>query len=618
MAAVATGADRHGAARAVLEKHARLIDIQCQREKEELGVLKVQRLTRWLILAAVLALLIGLASAIWIAARSNSLVIEPFEVPPALAQRGLNGRVVSARVLDQLAELQRSTESMRGEKSYADNWQDDIKLAIPDTGISLGEAWRTLKAWLGEETRIGGEIFQTPTGFAISTRAGPLSGGTINGEDGDIDRLIREAARSIYKVTQPYRYAISLPEERKAETMAILTPLTGDPSEMERKWAFNGLAVMYRTEGDLHRSLAMTRQALAIDPELLPALGNMVHGQYRLGHEEAASRAVGAFEAAFQHAANGDYDPRISRANLVNTQQLLATMLRDPIASERYALEMEKLGTTSSFGTDAGLARADAAGVRHDHQRAAQLIGRMMSNVGPEQAIGLRYAAAVAALNRAADLRDPTQLAAIVAALERASIRRPGAENPQSYRLLRRAEHAIAYGRAGMAAAARSIAFDLPADCYDCVRARGWAAMAAGDRDGAPRWFSEAVRQGPSLPPAYLDLGEARLIAGDAAGALAEAREAAGRAANWSDPAKLAGDALVALGRVDEAERQYAAAAALAPRWGELHLRWADALWRLGRRDEARAKLAAAAGMELGPAGGRQLARMQAKAARRA
>ena len=36
MHALATDADQHGVARAVLEKHARLIDIQCKREHEEL------------------------------------------------------------------------------------------------------------------------------------------------------------------------------------------------------------------------------------------------------------------------------------------------------------------------------------------------------------------------------------------------------------------------------------------------------------------------------------------------------------------------------------------------------------------------------------------------------
>ncbi len=46
MKAVATGVDRHSAARAVLEKHASLIDIQCHREREELANVRVQRITR--------------------------------------------------------------------------------------------------------------------------------------------------------------------------------------------------------------------------------------------------------------------------------------------------------------------------------------------------------------------------------------------------------------------------------------------------------------------------------------------------------------------------------------------------------------------------------------------
>jgi hypothetical protein len=617
MTAVATGADRHGAGRAVLEKHARLIDIQCEREKEELGVLRLQRLTRWLILAAVILMIAGLASAIWVAGRSKSLVIEPFEVPPALAQRGLNGRVVSARILDQLAELQRSTESMRGEKSYADNWQDDIKLAIPDTGISLGEAWRTLKGWMGQETRIGGEIVQVPGGLAITTRAGPLSGGTIAGGEGEVDRLIAKAAASIYKVTQPYRYAISRPDDQVGETVRILNQLTSNPSEMERKWAYSGLSVIYRTQNQLGRSLAMAQRALAIDPDLLPALGNLVHAQYRLGHDEAAMRAVAAFEASFRNASNGEYDARISRANLINTQQIAATIRRDPEASERYAAEMDRLGTTSSFAADAGLARADAAALRHDFERADRLIRQLTAVAGPDQAAGLRYAAAVARIRRAGDLRDGGALAAAAAELEAASIRTPGGEAPSSYQRLRDAELAIAYGRSAMAAEAQAMAGALPADCYECVRARGWAAMAGRDWQGAARWFREAARQAPSVPAAFLDLGEALLSGDDPAGAIAQAREAGRLSPNWADPLRLEAQALAASGRIGEAEALYAKAAARAPRWGRLQLEWADSLWRLGRRDQARATLAAAAEMDLGPADARLLAAMRAKAAQR-
>ena len=73
MHALATGADQHGVARAVLEKHARLIDIQCKREREELENVRVQRITRWLILSAVAGLLLAIIGGIYTAVGSEAL-----------------------------------------------------------------------------------------------------------------------------------------------------------------------------------------------------------------------------------------------------------------------------------------------------------------------------------------------------------------------------------------------------------------------------------------------------------------------------------------------------------------------------------------------------------------
>ena len=118
MKALASGADRDGTARALLEKHSRLIDIQCRREREELANVRVQRITRWLILSAVAALLIGSAWAMVSASRSNSLVLEPLSVPPSLVARGLTGKVLSARLLDKLAEFQRGSLTTRAPRSF--------------------------------------------------------------------------------------------------------------------------------------------------------------------------------------------------------------------------------------------------------------------------------------------------------------------------------------------------------------------------------------------------------------------------------------------------------------------------------------------------------------------
>ena len=621
MAAVATGADRHGAARAVLEKHACLIDIQCEREKEELGVLRVQRLTRWLILVAVAALIAGMAALLWNASRSTSLVIEPFEVPPALAQRGLNGKVVSARVLDRLAELQRQTESMRGEKSYANDWQDDIKLAIPQTGVSISEAWRTLKGWLGEETRIGGELVQTPGGIAITTRAGALSGGTVEGAEADFDRLSREAAAALYKVTQPYRYAISLPPERRGETEQMLTALTGDPSPLERKWAYSGLSVHYRSLGEARRSAAMARQALAIDPNLLPAIGNLALAEQALGHDEAAVAGFKGAGPTWSASASKEYDERVSRLNLAMFETRMGERMGDAEMMRRAARALVDAGA-STMAETATFTRAQAASLVHDHSTAARIAARTRGSRDPDEKLREQTLGARLRLAQAVDSRD-----AAAGAAAAAEVLRTGAEGTLIYpdpgvrreALLRTVwpSVAIALGKLGRGAEAARLAAALPTDCYDCLRAKGWAAMAGRDRSGARRWFEAAVRAAPSVPMAYADLGLALLSARDPAGAERHFEAAAEKGPNWADGLKLWGDALALQGRDEEAERKYRAAAQLAPRWGALHIAWGKTLWRTGEAEQARETFRAAQRMDLSRTEQGRLHRVRAAAGAR-
>jgi hypothetical protein len=68
-------------------------------------------------------------------------VIEAFEVPPDLAQRGLTGQVIAKQVLDQISEMEARTSlvSARPANSYSNSWGTDLKIEVPETGISFGE-----------------------------------------------------------------------------------------------------------------------------------------------------------------------------------------------------------------------------------------------------------------------------------------------------------------------------------------------------------------------------------------------------------------------------------------------------------------------------------------------
>jgi hypothetical protein len=142
---------------------------------------------------------------VWDAAHSRGLLIEPFSVPPDMVSRGLTGEVVAAQLLDKLAILGTS-ESSRSTQSYANNWGNDIKVEIPETGVSISELERFLRGWLGHDTRISGEVYRTATGIAVTARAG-ANGATFTGAEGDLDALVQKSAEHVFESTQPYRYA---------------------------------------------------------------------------------------------------------------------------------------------------------------------------------------------------------------------------------------------------------------------------------------------------------------------------------------------------------------------------------------------------------------------------
>lgn len=198
-------------ARRVLLKHEQLMDeqlkhVRLQAFSERMGAgLKLLIGLAGLVLAAVLG------SLVWSASQERGLVIEPFSVPPEFAERGVTGQVVASRLLDRLGSLNAQTYSFREPSTYANNWNGDIKVQIPQTGISVGELRRYLVDWLGKQTTVSGELYRTPDGLSLVARAGTATATPQTGPDERaLDAMIQAAAEQIYATTQPYRYALWL------------------------------------------------------------------------------------------------------------------------------------------------------------------------------------------------------------------------------------------------------------------------------------------------------------------------------------------------------------------------------------------------------------------------
>lgn len=568
MTAAASGKPLPDVARRVLEEQASLIHAQCA----ELRLRQVGERVRaalWAILAvAALGIVLLMIAVVVRAARADALVVQSFRVPPSLVAKGLTGEVVATQVLDRLAEMQEGTESVRAPSTYANNWEDDLKIDIPNTGATTDQVWKLLRGWLGKETRISGEVIDVGSGLALTARVGAKPGQRFVSEERDLDALVAQGAELIFKRTQPYRHAVYVGRirEREGERYELLMALTSDPSEVERKWAYSGLSYDRREMGFFAEAVRMAQSALAIDPELTPALGNLGVAHGLLGHDQAMLDATHR-----EHASDGSdqYDSRIAAANRCSNFTAAGAVQRDPVMLDRgIACLAQAPGSYSQF---AGGLSANAALLRGDPDPALAYRVQPMAEQLPEEV----EAFAAELWLRGEKLRGPSpelarrldQFAAASAKREalRAYYRNSAPMN--SWPL--QAEVMLMLGRVPPAA---ELIARTPRDCYDCVRTRGLVAQASGDPGAAQRWFAEAVRQGPRLAPAYLDW--ARLLAHHRRFGGAEARfaKAAALAPNWAEPAKYWGDALAAQGKRSAAIGKYDAALKLAPKWRELRL----------------------------------------------
>lgn len=568
MAAASSGKPLPAIAHRVLEEHAELIHAQ----RAELKLRKVGegvRAALWAILAIfAAALLVTLAAVVLRAMRSDALIVQSFDVPAQLEARGLTGKVVATKVLDRLAELQQQTQSIRAASSYANNWQDELSIDIPNTNATTDQIWTLLRAWLGKETRISGEIVETGGGLALTARVGASAGRTFVSPEGNLNALISQGAELIYEQTQPYRYATFLNADpaRRQKGRALLLKLARSTSAMDRKWAFNGLAVAARTEGKPHEAIAFSQRAIAVDETMLPAHANLALARQSLGHEQASldtSRKLLGIRLS------DEFDPAVARTLLCVHTGHTGAMLPDPVLAGKAASCLST-STTVLGGQQEVVHRANHAWLRHepyfnvtvppapDDSPVQSQLRTAFLRLRGEVMVGGR-----SGIERALATHKSLLAEQLKAGQDQAGI-------ASAYPTVIRPVHARALARLGRYDEARAVIEPSPLDCYECLRVRGLVAEGLGNPLQAQRWYAEAVRQGPDIARAYVDW--ARLLAKHRRFEAAELRftKAAEIAPNWADPLKYWGDALASQGKTAEALEKYDDALKRAPKWKEL------------------------------------------------
>ncbi len=592
-------------ARQVLLKHARLLDRQAANETVSLALKVLTGLVG-------LLLTLGLASMVWSASQERGLVIEPFSVPPDFAQRGVTGQVVASRLLDRLSEMGEKTVSSRAASTYANNWDGDIKVQIPQTGVSVGELRRTLVDWLGHQTRIGGELYRTTSGLTLAARTGAAVATAQSGaSEAELERMIQAAAESVYATTQPYRYAIYLRRNGDAESVRrsreVFQRLTRSADEVERMWALNGLVLLLRAEGDFRGAIRAVDAIQAISPSFPFGRGNRAEALRMLGHDEAELRD----RLAADRSLRGDGARYLSAFGLARDGPGLAAQAAAATGDFQSALpEFRKamavdLDTYLAPTIDAQLGLHEVGALR-DH---LALIEQAPREAPPQVKAKKAAAMAIMAAAIAFELEDWANAHRLASGIDPTHL---PAGFKAAYALQAAPIAAKALAKSGDVDGAQRVIATTPRDCYRCVWTRGVVAALAGDARGSDRWFAEAVRQGPSLPFAHAEWGRAKLARGDVDGAIAMFAKAHETGPRWADPLKFWGDALARKGDHAAAIRKYSDAAERAPRWGALHLAWGQALAKMDRADEVQARYRAAARMDLSAGNRRVVQRLLA------
>ena len=622
-ALLALGGASREEADAFLRDQRKLVALQTKELSHELDVrrwvLWVRHLSGLLKLTFEIALaVVGLgiacfiAAAVWNAAHAEGLVIESFSVPPDMAARGLTGQVVASQMLDQLTAMQKSTQSARAGRSYASDRGDDLKVEIPETGVSIGEAYRFMRRWLGNETYVGGELVRTPAGISITARVDGNSGATFRGPESDLDALIVQSAEHVYRVAQPDRYARyiffprpGLTKPRFDEARAILNQATRETASTEKAWAWIGLGVLGRYRSDYRAASAAYRNVAAI-PSLPETVGPAVveaeisHPEYALSWAQKLRQDDNSLQGI---------DPNFI-AGIRNTRRHLIAFLQSDYqtaaAAARRGIELGG-GFSLSGSEEYRNKLMEALSLLHDGAG----VHALWNSWPPPDTSANNARRANARVAAEGELRHYQAVLALEPDAEKTA---NGAGETfvakDAVEIHLRPLLALAKAETGDMGGAQTLIAASPLDCYDCVRIRGLIAEAAHQSDRADIWFARAVHDAPSIPRAYADWGKALLERGQPDAAIEKFKQSNEKGPHFADPLEGWGEALMAKNQSHLALAKFAEAEKYAPNWGRLHLKWGEALAYAGRRDEAKKHFARAAQLDLTPSEKSELARM--------
>ena len=596
--ALALGSASRAKADAFLDDQRGLIAEQRHHLHEQF---KSLRLTIWeqrmgVLLRAATAV-VGIAVAgfigafVWNAARANGLVVESFSVPPDLAARGLSGEVVAGQLLNDLASLQDQTPATRPASTLANNWGNDIKVEIPETGVSIGELNRYVREWLGHETHITGAVYHTAGGLAVTAQIGDAHA-SFAGSEGEFDQTLQKTSEAIYRAAQPYLYAVYLRGAlRTQEAVTAFQNLIANGDPMEIPWAETALGNLYGYQGDLEKASELAHRARVEYPDFYIAFVLFKDFETALQHDETALATAKVGRTIKR-------DPNVAQASWDSTQNSLngGFALLQGDYQKALAITTNRQNSArfdKARPTDANLNQAVPLLALHEPSGAEKLRGDIGSF--HDFVIESRRAGVVMGIYAEQGRWQELLQSREIIDGDLAGL------SPYSQYIARNLWPLVAYALSmtGDMAGAQALIDKTPTDCSLCLRMRGKLAALEKNWTGANDWFARAAQFAPSTPFPYHDWGRALLDKGDANAAIAKFTIANQKGPHFADPLEGWGEALMAKNQSHLALEKFAEAEKYAPNWGRLHLKWGEALAYAGKKDQAKAQFTRATQLDL-------------------
>ncbi len=508
---------------------------------------------------ALVATAIGIGAVVMIrdAVTSRRVVIDPFDIAPNVPAQVPSGKIIAGGFLDELSRLQDATRTNIQRLDLSDAWAGQVKLEVPETGVSLGELSRLLRERFGHDVHIEGDLIETPAGgLALTVRGNGVPPKTFSGSATELEKLTTQTAEYVYSKSQPARWAYYLQDVgRSEEAIAFCRAALGSATKDDRPYLMNVWAnSINNTGGSPRDALALYRTALKLKPDYWIAYNNVMNSLWLIGDEEAAWRV----SEDMRKAAGGrpGRAPDLFYQNSDTLTWNLGTWLANTV------LDAEANAGVGTGGNTSGTTLADIHARLHDPE-AAELALKTTKEDPHDATIGAlthfvhgRLAAEAGDAARAA-----TEMEAFGAAYADPVV---AASAPGYNCWIAPAEEAAGHPDRADAVLKTAGTF------VDCYRFRADILDGRGDWVRAQKAYADAVALAPDLPAAYFSWGVALLRHGDFDGAVAKLKDANRKGPHWADPLKVWGDVLAKRGHAKEALVRYDEALRYAPNWTRL------------------------------------------------